>query len=194
MTTNDLDGVIPEQPTCKQTGDDPPNDPANFPSYLFLDIDGVLNSHTYCREAASNLIDRDKVSHLNRILETTGAGLVISSAWRYLVHRGEMTLAGLDWLLRSHGVRAGHLCGITETDEVTSQRVGATIGMNRARAEQISYWAWQPKNGDDRPFVIIDDLDLGFTDRSLPFVQTDSSIGLTAIDADRAITLLGCNP
>lgn len=57
---------------------------------LFLDIDGVLNDHTrtpsgYCG------IQADKVSHLNFILkEAPEVQIVISSAWRYIMLRGDI--------------------------------------------------------------------------------------------------------
>ena len=74
---------------------------------IFLDVDGVLNSHDFNHAAKSNTLHRDKVDRLNRVIASTGARLVLSSAWRYHYYRGEMNIAGLDWLLRSHGVAAG---------------------------------------------------------------------------------------
>lgn len=52
---------------------------------IFLDIDGVLNSEEYALSLGMGGmlgIDPDKVRILDRILEATGAKLVISSSWR----------------------------------------------------------------------------------------------------------------
>jgi hypothetical protein len=59
--------------------------------YLFLDIDGVLNHEEWYRERVRNrkrnewwedCFDPECVKRLNRILEETGAKLVVSSTWR----------------------------------------------------------------------------------------------------------------
>jgi hypothetical protein len=61
---------------------------------LFLDMDGVLNAHEWLGEAGSCDVRHDCVLRLNRILHETGAAIVLSSAWRYMVHGGDMTLPG----------------------------------------------------------------------------------------------------
>lgn len=78
---------------------------------VFLDIDGVLNSGPYLRsldpgegvslyrsigEAAD--IDPDAVVRLNRLVESVGAYVVISSSWRH-----GRTVAELARILRSRG-------------------------------------------------------------------------------------------
>jgi hypothetical protein len=86
---------------------------------LFLDIDGVLNAREELDpDVNCGTFHRDKVDRLNRVLRKTGAKIVVSSAWRYLINRAEMTIEGFDWLLRSHGVIAGRLHGITRKDTV----------------------------------------------------------------------------
>ena len=147
---------------------------------LFLDIDGVLNA----REALDpdvmcGTFHREKVDRLNRVLRDTGAMIVVSSAWRYLIHRGEMTLAGFDWLLRSHGVIAGRLHGITREDK---------LPVYNERGQQINKYL------SDHPevtrYAVVDDLDLGISDAGHPFVQTDGGMGLLDDDANQLIKLL----
>lgn len=77
---------------------------------LFVDIDGVLNCHEWDGEVGCGQIHADKMHRLNVILKKTDAKVIVSSAWRYLVHRGEMDEVGLDWLLRSHGVTSRKIC------------------------------------------------------------------------------------
>lgn len=84
---------------------------------LFLDIDGVLNAH---RQLPSGYcgIDRAKAEWLNAVLYfVPDAKLVISSAWRYMMLRGDMTLKGFEYLLLVHGVNCRErLHGYTEAD------------------------------------------------------------------------------
>lgn len=55
--------------------------------YIFLDIDGVLNSeHTWDQQSASIICDQ-YLENLRKIVEETDAKLVLSSSWR--VYFGE---------------------------------------------------------------------------------------------------------
>jgi hypothetical protein len=72
---------------------------------LFLDVDGVLNSHD-ANEYHFNTIHRDKIERLNRIVKATGAEIVISSAWRYMILGGSMTIDGFRYLLQTSRSRA----------------------------------------------------------------------------------------
>ena len=57
--------------------------------YIFLDIDGVLNSeHTWDQQSASTISDQ-YLENLRMIVEETDAKLVLSSSWR--VYFGEYT-------------------------------------------------------------------------------------------------------
>lgn len=160
---------------------------------LFLDIDGVLNAHDFCPLAMCGPIHRDKMVILNRVLTATDAHVVLSSAWRYIAHRGEAKLAGLDWLLRSHGLHAGRLVGYTREDtlvaESTREWDGSTAWpQENERGGQILDWL----KGRTRVkrVAVVDDLDLGITAAGLPLVQTDGKVGLTEADADRLVALL----
>lgn len=152
---------------------------------LFLDIDGVLNAHDFCPLARSGPIHRDKMDRLNWVLSGSGAVVVLSSAWRYIVHRGEATVAGIDWLLRSHGLHAGRLVGITRPDTLVSRVVtwdGSTVWpQTDERGSQIRDWlAAHPQY---RRYAAVDDLDLGITAAGVPLVKTDGAVGLTDADA-----------
>jgi hypothetical protein len=147
---------------------------------LFLDIDGVLNGHE--QDAwGYNRIQPGPVVHLNRILAETEARLVISSAWRYLVHSGAMTLEGFSYMLITHGIAChGRLAGITCRDEEAAPR-GA----------QITRWLDEfSPHGEGPAYVVIDDEDVGVTGAGHPLVRTDGRVGLTHRDADAAIAAL----
>lgn len=147
---------------------------------IFLDCDGVLNNHTQQPNGFCG-VTRRCANQFNRVLKATDAKLVISSAWRYMVHAGSMTLRGFEHLLCTHGIDAhDRVIGITPRDE---DREGWT------RGEQIRHWL--NEHGDGRRYVVIDDLaNVGIKEAGHPFVQTMGSLGLNRCDADLAIRLL----
>ncbi len=160
---------------------------------IFLDIDGVLNYHNYNTIAQSTTIERDCVNNLNYVLEKTNSDIVISSAWRYMVIGGAMTLKGFEYLLRTHGIYCvDRLVGITRPD---------TEGIKNERGQQIADYLktinW------DKPYLVIDDgghidpldslslwTDLGIKEHAHPVIWTNSKTGLTRAQAELAVTLL----
>jgi hypothetical protein len=179
---------------------------------IFLDIDGVLNAHHYMREAQSCNICRPCVVQFNRVIKATGAKVVLSSAWRYMVHGKTMSLKGFGYMLRTHGAigLTTLLVGLTEPDEACpacgdtnigrrgrmlckfgpcGNRICRSCGTESTRGRQIT--AWLAKHGRPDRYVVIDDDDLGITDERNPFVQTLGWSGLSRRKADAAIRILG---
>lgn len=157
---------------------------------LFLDIDGVLNGHDYSDEAKSCNIRRECVFRLNRVVNETGCKIVVSSAWRYMIHGGQMTMAGFWYMLRTHGL-VGHgkelFLGVTRKDRQPPTE-------KDERGEQIRAFVgdWNKRHAD-RPitrYIAVDDLDLGITAAKVPLVLTDGKVGLTDADAGELIRLL----
>lgn len=167
---------------------------------LFLDIDGVLNAHDCWREAGCSPIHRDKVMLLNRILRETGCKICLSTAWRYICFRGEATLDGFAWILRSHGMmvdwvdeRPVHrIVGHTRSDTMVHGPDGDCC-LEDERGQQIVDWMIGPgwkHYGENGRHVVLDDLDLGISRyHSDCFVRTDGRVGLTEADANRAIDI-----
>lgn len=144
----------------------------NFP-IIFLDIDGVLNDHVahqnnYCGTK------KECVDNFNLILKyVPEVKIVISSAWRYMIIQGSMTLKGFEQLLLTHGVNCyNKLIGITQSDEFITER-----------SEQIADWII--KNNVEK-YVVLDDLPLNIP----KFVQTNGNIGLTVKLAEKVIGIL----
>lgn len=150
---------------------------------IYLDIDGVLNGHNFNHLAESNIIETYRVKHLNWILLQTDARIVLSSAWRYMIHDGAMTLTGFEYLLRTHGLIAGRLIGATCLDETQWNTRGRQIASFHNR--YVSPLA---------PAVVIDDGDdedtYGLKSCGIPWVRTNGKIGLTRDDAWQAIMYL----
>jgi hypothetical protein len=144
---------------------------------VFLDIDGVLNDNAVCATAESSSLNPAAVARLNQVLRATGAKLVLSSSWRYLILDGSMSLQGFEYLLRTHGLDKDCLLGHTDADEACP-----------GRAAQILRWLGQ--HGSGASWAVLDDdvLDLG--GQSWRHVQTQRGVGLTDADAARVLAIL----
>ena len=147
---------------------------------IFLDIDGCLNGHEYDDLAQSCLIRKDCVTNFRKLLEQTSAKIVISSAWRYMVSRGAMTLKGFEYLLRTHGLNVtDRIIGITREDIDQTDKA--------ERGQEISDWL--KDHPEVTKYVVIDDNDFGLSKH--PFVQTDGTKGITGEDVAKILTILG---
>ena len=135
---------------------------------IFLDIDGVLNDHGRVIDYHCG-IQFDKVERLNIITSTIGADLVISTAWRYLILGGAMTVDGFGYLLKTHGV-FGNVIGNTCSDEMIS-----------GRSNQITAYIKRLNT----KYLVIDDLPI----IGHPLVQTDGFVGLTDENVEQALKI-----
>lgn len=132
---------------------------------IYLDIDGVLNKHR-AYPNGYNGIDYENLQILDRVLEGRNIEIVLSSAWRYLIHNGSMTLTGFQNLLKTHGMHnTENIVWFTREDAYKNEPRAIQI------QEDIDYN--QIKN-----YLIIDDLDLGFTENNMNFLWIDPTKGL----------------
>ena len=157
---------------------------------IFLDIDGVLNGHDWDEAAQSNRIRHKCVERLSRIMAATDAKIVLSSAWRYMIHCGAMTTRGFEYMLRTHGANGivNRIVGVTIRDEETPGYLGPdhAHGCWEPRAAQIR--AWLGEHPDVESFVVIDDECVpGFGTR---FIQTNGKTGLTDADVELVIAAM----
>lgn len=143
---------------------------------IFLDIDGVLNSHEYDAKCALNggdlmAPDPKAVVRLLGIVQDTGAKIVLTTSWRLDPTMGDYW----KFPVFDH-----------------TPRVQPEDGRHPTRADEIRAWlAAHADYPEDDPlaWVILDDepdAGIGFGDR---FVQTDPRTGLTAEDAARVVGL-----
>lgn len=144
---------------------------------LFLDLDGVLNGHEYDSQAESCTIKPECVEHLNKVLYVTGCNIVISSAWRYMVLNGAMTLKGFEYLLRTHKLRCKDLLLDTLPLDKEQNEAG--------RALLIEEWVEQHK---PKKWAVVDDLALPVNPKN--FVRTDGTLGLQQRNAEDLIAIL----
>lgn len=136
---------------------------------VFLDIDGVLNNESSIGLPALGL-DKRCLERLNKLLEKTGASIVITSSWR-LSH----SLARLQSSLSEYGLK------------YPERIIGATPHLpSKPRGEEIQLWLRQM---DVKAFVIFDDYsDMApFNDR---FVHTTFETGLNDEHVKKAYDII----
>lgn len=159
---------------------------------IFLDIDGVLctanTSNHDVYDIQDQLIPRQRAGHstfdpiaiayLNRLCETTGARVVVSSSWRndddvpHILRR--VGFAGTfhpDW--RTPYIKGGH-------------------SYRARRGREIA--AWLLNHPDITRYVIIDDDGDMLPEQRAHFVQTSGWYGFGLLEMEAAKDLLGVTP
>ncbi len=160
-----------------------------YDKVIFLDVDGVCNTHTPL-PSGYNGIEYDKINLLNKLLDAVPeATIVISSAWRYMILRGEMTIKGFEYILLIHGLKCkNRVIGHTEADALVYEenhfdaKPFYQLGL-KVRADQIRKFI---KENEVCNYVVLDDLPLEIDN----FVQTEGHIGLTNELIEEAIRIL----
>lgn len=154
---------------------------------VFLDFDGVLNSGDFFKRnrgkgggsmGEAGALDPAAVRRLNRLLERTGAVVVVSSSWRH-----GRSSKRLEALLRLRGFRGT----VIDTTKDWSAVPTWDLVPGMERGDEIRLWL--DEHPDVTSYVVLDDFgDMkAVRDR---FVQTDMDAGLTDADVERAIALL----
>lgn len=162
---------------------------------LFLDIDGVLNTerqHDHCVEAGLAYVDNFgyafdpvAVANLKRIVDETGADIVISSSWKFW---GLSTMQKL-WANRD---LPGTVIDITPNNVSDELLLSVDLDMMMlpaGKGSEIKEWL-DTKGQQVTDYAILDDMEDMLPEQQSHFVQTDPRIGITEDDADRIITIL----
>lgn len=158
---------------------------------IFLDVDGVLNcstSKSFCHDDLYGIItgiDSDKVKRLAKIVEITGAEIILSSDWKdgwnkYYTGRRPSHVKYLD----NHLYKKGKL---TIKDKTPNTSKGSWFRGN----EILTYLR---SHQDVENYVILDDTffeDFSIKEISEHLVLTDHKVGLTDSDVEKAVKILG---
>ena len=148
---------------------------------IFLDFDGVLNTEYYqgllqfqgkqWQDQYGAFFDPKAVRQLKRIIDATGADIVVESSWKYLGLEAMQEL----WRVRN---LPGRVIDITPS-----------LTDNASKGEVIAAWLSEYAMLDAR-YVIIDD-EYVVLDAQIPFfIWTNPYEGLTEEQADRAMLIL----
>lgn len=171
---------------------------------VFLDIDGVLNGHEYFKELTEikggkqvyeDMLNPKGLALLDRILDETGAVIVMSSTWRY-AH----PLTKIQWMFEKQGFRNSlRIIGATPDHPEVCEEVRAWLKESkdstpydsdriRLRGNEIQTWLSQV--GDVvTSFVILDD-DRDMAHLAHRHIHTSIGVGLLEADVERAIKML----
>ena len=168
---------------------------------VFLDIDGVLNSEDEIKKAfGADLDDPDAPSPvhlqwLKKILDETGAEVVLSSSWRIGLRSTQIvmdSLASIGYSLRGvtpEGVSVSFIekSGFKPTRLFLETRGDTKYTLDRG----AEIYAWLNKHPEVTNFVILDDEDTDikgyFPDK---LVKTSFAHGLLEEHAKKAVKIL----
>lgn len=168
---------------------------------IFLDFDGVLNTEKYYCELKSKglpsddkygqLFDPEAVANLRKIIDATGARIVVSSSWRYM---------GLNVLQRMWYDRdlPGRIVDITPLhlldDKLCDTDLTQVDMLSLCRGNEIKWYFDEvlDANSNSRRFVIFDDLKEVLPELQDHFVRIDPIVGITEGDVERAVEIINC--
>ena len=146
---------------------------------IFLDVDGVLNNGSWAMEMydkgirvyRDGILYEPAIKRLKRLVDTTGAMIVVSSSWRQIpTAYGQLR----DWLFKY---------GMTIAD--------ITPYIGTCRGDDIT--AWFNRNPGEWSYVILDDED-DMGEHMSHLVQTEFDVGLIDTDVERAMIMLSREP
>jgi len=146
---------------------------------IFLDVDGVLNNGSWAMEMydkgirtyRDDILYEPALERLKRLVDATGAIIVVSSSWRQIpTAYGHLK----DWLEKF---------GMTIWDK--------TPYIGTCRGDDIT--AWFNINPGEWSYVILDDDD-DMGEHMGHLVQTDFDVGLIDTDVERAMIILYREP
>lgn len=169
---------------------------------IFLDFDGVLNNSEYHTRLSKSgnptsdkygeLFDPSAIERLNRIVDATGAQIVVSSSWRYL------GLRQLKEMWKARGLH-GEIIDMTSlhaVDDIIMEKgldwlENSACGddMPTPRSMEITHWLQNKGCISPIKYVILDDMPMP-TQLQPHFVQVNPAYGLLEQQAERAIEIL----
>ena len=154
---------------------------------VFLDVDGVINSLQFCEKNKDEMIDRQGVALLKKLIEQTGAVIVMSSGWRlWFGDNMEPQMGDSQYLyniLIEFGIELYDKTPDFSTEDIRTKRT-----FSHVKAKEISEWLKDKKNIES--FIVLDDLDLKNEQINAHLVRIDGKIGITNDDVECAIKML----
>lgn len=164
---------------------------------LFLDMDGVLNSHEFLYtkrnasrtrwngtvESWATMVDPEAVERLNKVIEATGAEICLSSSWRYAFRHA---LPKFTEVLRAKGYLGPDVKYRTPTGHEMPK--GYSSGNVVIRGQEVATWLHEHP-GVTHYAIVDDSNDFGpLLDR---LVQTRWSTGMLDEHVAPLIEMLG---
>lgn len=160
---------------------------------LFLDLDGVLNTGRWHCQASRNELqdeygdkfDPTSVANLAKIIDETGADIVISSTWKFM---GVSEMQDM-WEVRGLPGKIIDITPNTVSDEMLLFADLDHMELMPIRGMEIKEWL-EKKGKKVSRYAILDDMDAMLPEQKPHFVQTNPNVGITEDDAFKAISIL----
>lgn len=156
---------------------------------IFLDFDGVLNSQEFHQQSQGGFgmaqIDPRAAARLEKVVNATGAKIVISSSWRHIYNLNQ-----IKGMLRKIGAPNAAQAVIDRTP----------VGEGN-RGQEIQEWLEldpertrvNPAHEGVQAYVILDDTNDMTPQQQANMVHTNPQFGLTDDDVMEAISILRMN-
>ena len=162
---------------------------------IFLDIDGVINTKEWHSKMTKDTpkdeygyaFDPIAVANLAHIIDKTGAEIVISSSWKFY---GVPKLREM-WKKRNLPGTILDITPNTISDEMLLNANLDEFQLGVCRGNEIKEWLSRHEDIISN-YVIIDDFDDMLSEQEDHVVLTESLIGITEWDAEKAIKILNC--
>lgn len=146
--------------------------------FLFLDIDGVLNTWRTRGQFGRDFINPAAVRLVDDAVERSSASVVLSTSWT-LVDGYRRTVN----FLRATGMRADIIGFIDHGLKATDEQLD-----NGLCDRSVAVLAWMERHAaPGARFVCLDDIRLG----GVPLVHTTDDVGVTLADTEKIIAALG---
>ena len=160
---------------------------------IFLDIDGVLNTKWWYTQMDRNtprdkygyVFDPNAVNNLAKIINETGADIVVSSSWKFM----GLTQMQNMWEERGLPGKILDTTPNTVSDEFLLDVNLEHMELTPIRGMEVQEWL-NTKGENVSHYVILDDMDNILPEQQSNFVQTNPEIGITEDDANKAIAIL----
>ena len=160
---------------------------------LFLDIDGVLNTASWHRQADRNSLqdeygyhfDPTSVANLAKIIDETGADIVISSSWKF------MGLSKMQKMWKDRQL-PGKVIGITPnviSDDFLLNVDLDNVDIMAIRGQEIKEWLML-HGKEVTHYAILDDMDDILQEQKDHFVWIDPEVGITSGNVAQATMCL----
>lgn len=151
---------------------------------IFLDIDGVLNTHNSKTHAPSGCygIESSKLKKISKIVSETGAKVVLSSTWKSEIDKNLRYLTSDGKYMLNKFKYDGKFILFDKTPDAET---------SLQRGKEISTWLQYHTTVEK--FVIIDDIefsDMGYFGLLNNLVLTDEYYGITDDNVAEAIRIL----
>ena len=157
-----------------------------------MDIDGVLNSSFWNKNHQEEiregiLIDKEKIAILATLIRKTGARIILHSGGRNWFHDKlkpiRIESEYLVDFLKEEGLSIDDV-----TPDLTTEEIRISKKFSLVKADEILLWLKQ--HDDVTAWVVFDDLDLHNLEVEQHQVKTNSQIGLTYFDIEKAEEIL----